>query len=490
MLPNPIMYCDGYKLDHRRQYNPGITRVLSNWTARHSIFPEQTHVISLGHQYFLKRFVMEEFTRGFFDRPVDEVCARYQRRIDGYLGPNEIGTDHIRALHHIGFLPLQFNALPEGTLVPIRVPMLTVENTHPDFFWLVNYIESLMSSVLWLPTTSATTARDFRKIFDDAAELTGSPVAFVDWQGHDFSFRGMVLPEGAALSAMGHLLFFTGTDTLPALDLIEDYYGPVPEGYLIGGSVAATEHSVMCAGEELGEAATFERLLNLYPTGIVSIVSDTWDLWRVLTTIIPALKEKILARDGKIVVRPDSGNPADIICGDPNAPIDSPAFKGVIELLWDTFGGTHTDTGYRMLNSHIGCIYGDAINKARAREIVERLTQKGFASGNMVFGVGSFTYQFVTRDNHGHAMKATWVEIDGKGRNIFKSPVTDNGEKFSAKGRLAVIHDEDGELILLNEATPEHEQMSLLRPVWRDGNFYPGAEETFDVIRARAQSSL
>ena len=155
--------------------------------------------------------------------------------------------------------------------------MLTVENTHDDFAWLPNYFESLMSCVLWMPCTSATTAlRHAAPPRQGVRARTGGAPEFTDWQGHDFSFRGLPGPEAAALSGMGHLLFFTGTDTLPALDLIETYYG-APEGYLIGGSVAATEHSVMCAGGEACELDTINRLLDLYPSGILSVVSDTWD---------------------------------------------------------------------------------------------------------------------------------------------------------------------------------------------------------------------
>lgn len=480
---NPMTLIDGYKADHRRQYQPGVTRVYSNWTPRASRIADQGEVVLFGLQYFLRRYLMEEFAR-FFSAPEDEVAGKYERRMNGYLGPNTIGSDHIRALHRLGYIPLEFRSLPEGTRVPLRVPMLTVENTHPDFAWATNYFETLMSNVLWLPCTSATTALGMRKLLDAAAANTGSPAGFVDWQGHDFSFRGMSGPEAAQLSGAGHLLYFTGTDTIPAIDLIEDYYG-VPEGYLVGGSVAATEHSVMCAGGETGEMETFGRLLELYPSGIVSVVSDTWDLWKVLTEILPALKERIMGRDGKLVIRPDSGDPVDIICGCRSAPAGSPAHNGVIRLLWETFGGTTTSTGHRLLDSHIGCIYGDSITRERAAAICSRLDEAGFASANMVFGIGSYTYQYVTRDTFCFAMKATWVEIDGVGHDIFKTPITDNGVKNSAKGRLAVARDGSGKLSLIEGATLAQEAASLLRPVWRDGKFI--VTESFDVIRACAR---
>jgi nicotinamide phosphoribosyltransferase len=240
----------------------------------------------------------------------------------------------------------------------------------------------------------------------------------------------------------------------------------------------------MCAGGQEDELGTFERLLTLYPSGIVSIVSDTWDLWCVLTKILPAIKDRIMARDGKVVIRPDSGDPVKIVCGDLGAPDGSPARKGAVELLWDVFGGTTTSTGHRLVDSHVGCIYGDSITRERAIAICEGLAAKGFASANMVFGCGSFGYQYVTRDTFGFAMKATWVEVDGHGRSIFKKPATDDGVKNSAKGRLAVLRNDLGAMELVNEATPAQEAASLLRPVWRDGKFI--VHESFREIRERA----
>lgn len=481
---NPITLIDGYKFDHRRAYGPGITKVYSNWTPRTSRRAEDKSVVYFGGQYFRQRYLVEEFAK-FFSAPADEVCAKYQRRLDGYLGPNTIGTDHVRALHGLGYIPLRICAVPEGTSVPLRIPMLTMENTHPDFFWVTNYFETLMSNVMWMPCTSATTAMAYRKILDAAAKKTGSDPGFTDWQGHDFSFRGLSSPESAALSGAGHLLFFTGTDTVPALDLIEDYYG-VPDGYLIGGSVSATEHSVMCAGGEDGELATYSRLLDLYPSGILSVVSDTWDLWAVITEILPQLKDRIMAREGKLVIRPDSGDPADIICGDGKS--DGPASKGVVELLWDIFGGTTTPTGHRLLDSHIGCIYGDSITRERAKDITDRLAAKGFASANVVFGIGSYTYQYVTRDTYGFAMKATWAEVNGEGRDLYKTPKTDSGMKNSARGRLAVFSNQHSDPILIEKATPAQEKLSMLQPVWENGKEL--VHETFDQIRVRARKNL
>ncbi len=481
----PLLLADGYKLDHRRQYPAHTRRVYSNWTPRQSRVAGQSDVVFFGLQYFLDEFLQERFRQQFFERPVAEVTELYARRVNGYLGPNGIGTEHVAALHAIGYLPLEFRAVPEGTRVPLRVPMLTIENTIPEFFWLPNYIETLMSCELWLPCTSATTASQYRRLLDAAAKRTGTAQGFVDWQGHDFSFRGMESVEAAMKSGAAHLLFFTGTDTIPAIDWIERYYGPLPQDYLIGGSVAATEHSVMCAGGESGELETIGRLLDLYQSGVLSVVSDTWDLWNVITNILPRLRDRIMERDGKYVTRPDSGDPVKILCGDPGSPNGTPAFKGVIELLWDIFSGTITSTGHKLLDSHVGAIYGDSITTDRAWQIVQGLEAKGFASGNVVLGIGSFTYQLVTRDTYGFAMKATWVEIGEDGLDIFKTPKTDDGMKNSARGRLAVLRGDFGNLVLAEHATVKQERDSELLPVWRDGKFL--SHESFDVIRARAR---
>jgi nicotinamide phosphoribosyltransferase len=360
--------------------------------------------------------------------------------------------------------------------------MLIIFNTHPDFFWLTNYLESVMSSYLWKPTTSATTARAYRKILDHYAKKTGTAAEFVQFQGHDFSFRGMSNPEDAALSGAGHLLSFVGTDSVLAIDLLEQYYGADAEKELVGCSVPATEHSVMCMGSKESEIDTFRRLINeVYPSGIVSIVSDTWDFWRVVTEYVATLKSDILARNGKVVIRPDSGDPVKIICGDEESRY-LPAFKGAVECLWDIFGGTITETGHKLLDSHIGLIYGDSITPQRAIAILEGLESKGFASGNVVFGIGSFTYQYVTRDTYGFAVKSTYGEINGEPREIFKDPITDNGVKKSAVGLISVLKDSEGNYCLHDKQENIADSGELLT-VFRNGSLV--RETTLSEIRTR-----
>lgn len=484
---NTLLYTDGYKIDHRRQYPEKTTLVYSNWTPRKSRIEGVEDVVFFGLQYFIKRYIIEDFKNNFFNQPKDEVCKRYSRRINNYLGENSVGIDHIKALHDLGYIPMVFKALPEGVSVPIRVPMFTMYNTLPEFFWLTNYFETLLSTTVWLPCNSATIAKQYRIILDKYAAETSSTPELVDWQGHDFSMRGMAGLEAALMSSAGHLLSFTGTDTIPTIDFLETYYNADSDKELVGGSVAATEHSVMCMGTNTGEQDTFERLITeTYPKGIVSIVSDTWDLWKVLTEYLPNLKEQVLSRDGKVVIRPDSGDPVKIICGNPEGKT-SEEKKGVIELLWDIFGGKTNDKGYKELDSHIGAIYGDSITLERANEICKQLKAKGYASTNVVLGIGSFTYQYNTRDTFGFAMKATYGEVDGEGREIYKDPITDDGTKKSAKGLLKITL-EDGIYKLNDQVSWEEEKKGELREVFRDGALL--IDEKLSDIRTRVKNSI
>jgi nicotinamide phosphoribosyltransferase len=455
----PLVLTDFYKTDHRRQYPPGTSLVYSNFTPRASRIPGVDQVVVFGIQYFIKEYLQNQFNQNFFNVEKRTALSRYKRRLDYSLGKDAVPIEHIAALHDLDYLPLQIKALPEGTLCPIRVPCLTIRNTLPEYFWLPNFLETILSTVLWGPMTSATIAHEYRKKLDFYAELTSDIPEFVQWQGHDFSMRGMYGLEAATLSGAAHLLSFTGTDTIPAIDFLEQYYGAISESELIGGSVPATEHSVMSLGGDANEKETIRRLITeVYPTGIVSIVSDTWDFWKVISQIARELKDTILARDGKVVFRPDSGDPVKIICG-------TPYQKGAIDHLWDIFGGTINSKGFKQLNSKVGLIYGDSITLERCKAICQSLAAKGFASTNIVFGIGSYTYQYNTRDTFGFAMKATYGVINGEEYAIYKDPVTDDGEKKSARGLLHVTSDME----LMENVSWELESQGLLETIFLDG---------------------
>lgn len=482
---------DGYKLDHRRQYPEGTEFVYSNWTPRsNAYFPEaEDGCVVFGIQYFIKEYLIKKFNDGFFNVPEDVAVASFKRRIDTFLGDNEVGVDHIRELHHLGYLPIRIKALPEGKMCPIGVPMMTVMNTDRRFFWLTNFLETMMSMCLWLPMTSATTARIYRKELERHARKTMFPKdIMLGFLCHDFSMRGMAGLEAAVSSGMGHLTSFVGSETIPAIAACEEYYGIDAEKELIAATVPATEHSVMCAGGFDDEFSTFKRLLtDLYPKGFVSIVSDTWDFWKVITDYIPRLKNDILARDGRFVVRPDSGTPEDIICGTGNANDPDHIRKGAYECLWDIFGGTYTENGYKVLDSHIGMIYGDSITIERQREIYKRLEDKGFAATNLVLGIGSYTYQYRTRDSLGFAMKATWCMIDGEAKEIFKDPKTDSGMKKSLKGLISVV-EKDGKYVALDCVEPYEEASGCLETVFENGKIL--REFTLSEIRENINTTL
>ena len=479
------LLCDFYKVSHREQYPENTKKIYATWTPRTSRIKGVNDVIFFGLQAFIKEYLIDYFNENFFNRDVEDVVSEYERVLKYSLGKETVDSSHIRDLHKLGYLPIKIKAVPEGTRIPIRVPMFTIENTVNEFFWVTNYLETLMSCMLWQPMTSATISNEYRKILDKyAIETTGSTNG-VEFQGHDFSMRGMSSLESAKSSGAGHLLSFTGTDTIPSILYMEKFYNANIERELVGTSIPATEHSVQCAYGQEDEINTYRRLINeIYPSGFVSIVSDTWDLWKVLTEYIPQLKTDILNRDGKVVIRPDSGDPVKIICGDSES--DNPnTRKGVIEILWDIFGGTVTEQGYKVLDSHIGAIYGDAITLDRCREICEKLKEKGFASTNMTFGIGSFSFQYTTRDTFGFALKTTYSIVGREERFLFKNPITDSGVKKSQRGKVAVVNNE-GNVTYIDGLSWEQERdmtNNMLETVFFNG--YLMKEYDLNEIRNR-----
>lgn len=478
---HPLMLCDFYKVSHRALYPQGTELVYSTWTPRASRIENCNHVVTFGVQSFLLR-LHRRFREGFFDRDVEDLCARYADRMSRSLGEASPDVSHVRALHALGYLPLEFRSLPEGTLCPIRCPMLTVHNTEPEFFWLTNYIETLMSMELWKPMTSATLALQYRQLFDKYADLTVGDRGYVDYQGHDFSMRGMDSLDAAAASGAAHLLSFSGTDTIPAIDYAKHYYGAIGG---VGFSVPATEHSVQCVYQN--DMRYFEAVIDKHPTGIVSIVADGYDFWDVINRVLPSLKDKIMARDGKVVVRPDSGDPVKIVCGDSEAETQHERV-GAVQRLYDIFGGTRNARGFVELDPHIGLIYGDAITLPRAESILYKLRERRFAASNVVLGIGSFTYQYNTRDTFGFAMKATLSAVNGVEVPIFKDPKTDDGTKKSLRGGVRVVL-RDGE-VCYEDGVPfdltAHD--TLLQTVYKDGRFK--RTETFDDVRTRLRQEM
>lgn len=433
---NTLFDIDFYKVLHFEQYPNGTRTVFSNFTPRKLMKPYD-YAVFFGINYFISEYLNKNIFVD--DRMVDDFVSTYRKTMKNYLGV-ERSFDHIKQLFEYkkknGVFPITIKCIEEGQKVLEKVPMLVMYNTDPNFAWFTNYIETIMSATLWRGCMSATIASHFYDIGKIYSTITCDNDIHLKYQFHDFSFRGMGGLESAIISGMAHLHYFSGTDCLPALIERDKLYSTL-SGI---SSIPATEHSVMCAYGKSNEFETYKLLINeIYPFGFLSIVSDTWDFWNVITNYLPLLKNDILNRKGKIVIRPDSGDPVKIICGDSEA-LEECEKKGLIETLWEIFGGSINSKGYKELDAHIGAIYGDSITLDRCAQILRLLEQKGFASNNIVFGIGSYSYQYNTRDTLGFAIKSTAIEDkNGDIIPIQKDPKTDSGVKKSESG-LFVLH--------------------------------------------------
>lgn len=536
---------DAYKLFHQSAYKDDIVTVYSNMTSRNnrlSNIPKelQDGVVFVGNQYFCKDVLIDEWNKTFFNLPFKKAINNFQRIADSVLG-FKYDSKHVQQLHELGYLPISIKALPEGSVVPYGVPSVTFTNTHQNFRWLPNFLETVYSTENWGIQTSATTSRAYRKQTIKAFDKAGLSHDLIPFMNHDFSMRGMFGRHAAAMSGFGHLTSSAGTDTLPAIAFAEKYYNADCTKELVGVSVNATEHStatsyIMDYAQEYNvdklesEIEYVKYLFSKAPTGILSHVSDSFDFWKFVTTGLPILKKAILAREGKFVIRPDSGDPVKILTGYKlfvaqnfydlsladlwndgyeavcfegviktlaakqrfgqltiylDKEISKAESKGLIECLWDIFSGTVNEAGFKILDDHIGAIYGDSITLERQNEIYTRLINKGFAP-LVVLGIGSYSYQFVTRDTHSSAVKATWVEkSDGTQVNVCKDPATDSKKK-SLKG-LIRIEKENKKYIAYDQQTPEQEQQGELVEVFRDGKLL--IETSLEEIRQRLQQT-
>lgn len=535
--PSPMALADFYKVSHPEMYPAELNMLVANFTPRSAKYAPvlrelfDDKVVWIGLQGFIKEYLIDTFNAEFFNAPKAKAVRKYMRRMDTALGPGAVTPNRLEALHDLGYLPLEILSLPEGSRVNIKVPPV-IFVAKGEFSFLATYFETLFSCENWKPSTVATIAFEYRKLLTYFARLTGAPEDFINWQGHDFSMRGMSGVHDAMRCGFGHLMSFTGTDTIPAIDYAEDYYGADAEKELIGGSIPASEHSVMClrilltlkrlaadpANAKLSEKALRklaerevirEFVTQDYPEGMVSLVADSFDFWNVITVIAKDLKPEILARKvnglgmAKVVFRPDSGDPVRILTGysdnevadngdgtftvKTNALVITDAErKGAVECLWDIYGGTMTAKGFKVLNERVGLIYGDSITLGRARDIMLRLVEKGFASNNVVFGIGSYTYQCVTRDSLGWALKAIYADVAGEAVDIYKDPATDDGTKKSAKG-LPRVEKEGNDFVLYDQQTLEEFKKGDLVPVFRNSQLL--VEVTAAEIKGRLMAS-
>ncbi|NQY58529.1 nicotinate phosphoribosyltransferase [Cognatishimia sp.] len=453
---NLLLSTDVYKVSHGDQYPKGTTKVYSYLCARKGFSQEESKVIFFGLKYYLEKYL----AKGISHEDIDEFIKVYSK-----IAPLTKETiDRMCYVADLGYLPIRVKALPEFEEYHTFTPLLTITNTDPNAYWLVNYIEGLMLK-LWYPCSVATKSK---KYFNIAKSYTGETCddgEHLPYAVHDFGYRSVSSEESSMLGGAAHLVNFKGSDNILGEYMLNKYY------QLEGAkSVPASEHSVMCSHGKEDEFKSFERMLDLYPTGIVSIVSDTYDLWNVLENFTDRLSDRILKREGKVVFRPDSGLPEDIICGNPYS-YDPSEVKGALNILWDKFGGRVNKKGYKILNPKVGLIYGEGITLERYERILLRMKNMGFASSNLTIGVGGLMLQNNSRDDYGFAQKTTYIEVNGEPRNVFKDPITDRKKK-SHKGLLSVeeshisgIHTLD----VTEECSWEKEKEGLLKTVFLDG---------------------
>lgn len=486
---NSLYWTDGYKTAHKRMLADNTDYLYGTWIPRSLKHADKsiTKVVSAGQQLTV-RWLKDDWDENFFNS-TKEDAMQFGKDMSEYLGM-EYDDSHFIELHDLGYLPIRIKSLPEGIETDTNIPHMTFINTKKGFGWLTLYLETIISALSWKTTTSATIGLQYRRNAMEWVMKTDPSQAFlIDFMCHDFSARGLD-PFSMVASGLGHAMSHRGSDTLAVIPAARYFYD---EKDVCINSVNASEHSVSTTKIfTVGEKQMLIDWLKEFPTGILSVVADTFDLWKLITEYLtdPEVKDLIMARDGKLVIRPDSGDPVKIICGmefgDSYSGKSNQEYqeKGVIELLWDIFGGTTNEQGYKVLDSHIGAIYGDSINLERQVQIYSRLADKGFAATNIVLGVGSYTYQFNTRDTLGFAAKGAWFEANGKGYDIYKDPITDDGTKKSLKGKCCVIkNNEDYEV--LTQCTEEQEFEGELRTIFEDGELYN--QTTLTEIRKKLQ---
>lgn len=459
---NLLLETDSYKLTHWNQYPEGTRGVYSYLEAREGArYPD---TLFFGLQPILDRMA-EGFTIGDVHDADDLAFVHF---VDNHRF-NEKGWFRMLEKHN-GALPVRIKAVPEGTVVPVGNVLMTVENTDDEFPWLTNYIESLLLHV-WYPTTVATLSYHVKQMMKERLERAGASLDGLPFMLHDFGFRGATTTEAAAIGGAGHLVNFMGTDTLPALSLAMRSYGADPAS--LGFSVPATEHSVMTALGRAGEAKIVQDLLDKHPSGILSVVADSFDIYAFVKRMAePALRDQILARNGMFVVRPDSVTLLD--------PTPEALCVRLLGMLWEIFGGTETSKGYRVLDSHVRLLWGDGIDAIGIRQILDAALQANYSPENLVFGMGGGLLQKVNRDTQRFAFKCSaqlrngvWVPVEKETHG-----------KRSKAGRMILAKISDG-YHTLPTAGELSEQVDLLRPVFEDGEVLN--RQTFAEIRERAE---
>lgn len=457
-IDNLIFDTDSYKLSHFNQYPEG-TEFVSSYIEPRKAWDEIDRVVFFGLQVELAKLAGDVVTQEMLDEATPFLRAHgFEIFVTGW--------QHIIDVHG-GRLPVLIEALPEGTVAPVQVPQLRIENTDPACYWLVSYLETRLLRAVWYASTVCSLSHAVMRSIRSRMLRTDATVQGAAFKLHDFGARGATGFEAAALGGAAHLVNAMGSDTLAGLVYARNFYGAEMAGF----SIPASEHSTMTAAGMSGELDQMRRLLRANPTGLLACVSDSYDLMRAVRDYWgDALRDEVLARDGVLVVRPDSGDPVQIV-------------PDVIEALMVRFGSETNAQGFRILPDKVRVIQGDGVDKDSITQIMDAMIARGLAIGNIAFGMGGGLLQKVNRDSFGYAMKASAICVNGVWRDVYKDPITAKGTKTSRRGKQGVMQSDAGALVARPAANipPGHDAM---RPVFRDGRIL--TLHHFDEIRARA----
>lgn len=465
---NLILLADAYKYSHHKLYIPGTEYIYSYLESRGGKFDE---TVFYGLQYFLKEYLTGEV---FTKEKLDEA----ETMLTEVFGRKDI-FDRSRFEYiinkHGGKLPIRIKAVAEGTVVPVRNVLMTIENTDPECFWLTNFLETLLMQV-WYPCTVASVSREIKKVVKKYYDETASAEAFagIDFVLNDFGFRGASSVESAGIGGSAHLVNFSGSDTIPGSLFAKRYYdAPTAPGL----SIPATEHSVVTLLGEEGELEIFKHILDTYPTGTIACVSDSYNIFRACEEYWgTALKEQILKRDGTLVIRPDSGDPIQTLLR-------------IFDILMNKFGFTTNEKGFRVLPPQVRVIQGDGISYSSIPGIFEALKQAGISAENLVLGMGGALLQRVNRDTQEFALKCAYAVVNGESINVQKMPVELDATghlrtsfKKSKAGKLRLIQDNNTFKTVSEAEAPA--SADLLHTVFENGEVVKSY--TFDEVRKTA----
>ncbi|XP_048587754.1 nicotinamide phosphoribosyltransferase [Nematostella vectensis] len=457
---NILLVTDSYKVSHHRQYPDGTSTVFSYFESRGGKFPE---VCFFGLQYIIKKWLLGKVVT---EEKIQEAKSLYKLHFGSEIF-NEEGWRYILE-EYDGHLPIRIRAIPEGTVVPVKNVLFTVQNTDSKCFWLTNWVETVLVQC-WYPTTVATTSRAQKQIIAQYLSETADSLEGLPFKLHDFGFRGSTSVESASIGGAAHLVNFCGTDTIAGIVMARNYYGCEMGGF----SVPAAEHSTITTWGKDGEVDAFRNMLLKFPTGIMACVSDSYDIWNACTNIWgQQLKELVVSREGKgtLVVRPDSGDPPKVVVK-------------VLNLLGKAFGTVKNSKGFHLLPPYIRIIQGDGISYETLGTILENMKRNKWSADNIAFGSGGALLQKMDRDTQKFAYKCSYAVVNGKGVNVFKQPITDLGKK-SKKGLLSLELDDQGNYCTVQEGKGDPDK-DLLVTVFENGKLMK--EYTFDEVRKIAE---